>query len=96
MNYGLGGRLGGEVTTRMVGTWNDNVDIPDHRTLDKRNDDNDHWKPRTVVVTQLEAMICLWTSSLRRHANESTEHSEPGHNRWIIGTLHTKRVERPR
>lgn len=60
----------------------------------RKKNGNNHWGPWTVVVNQLEAMICLWSTSLRRHSPErqlqrervlgrTTEHSEPDHKLWI-------------
>lgn len=58
-------------------------------------DENNHYTPWTVVVDQLEAMICLWASSLGGHVRDGqqltyirllgpvTEHSEPDHELWI-------------
>lgn len=62
--------------------------------LRRTKDGNNHWGPWTVAVNQLEAMICLWSTSMRRHSPEgqlqrvrvfgpTTEHSEPDHKLWI-------------
>lgn len=61
----------------------------------RKKDENGRWKPWSAAVNQLEAVICLWASSLREHLRTgtrltytrllgpTTEHSEPDHKLWI-------------